>query len=76
MDSLEKDLERELGKPGSGPDSPIGVVGMTVDEQAHAGEESLIEYTAIGTAIARLRADDPRKAQALPSPIVVVPLDV
>ncbi len=49
---------------------------MTVEEQAHAGELNLIEFTAVGTAVAHLRPDDPRRAAELPAPTVVVPLDV
>jgi uncharacterized protein YbjQ (UPF0145 family) len=76
MDNLQKDLERELGKPGSRADAPVGVVGMSVEEQAHAGAAQLIEYTAVGTAVAHLHKNDPRRARELPAPVVVVPLDV
>jgi uncharacterized protein YbjQ (UPF0145 family) len=74
MQDLERDVERDGAK--SGPDKPIGVVGMTVEEQAHAGELNLIEFTAVGTAVAHLHDHDPRRAPELPAPVVVVPLDV
>jgi uncharacterized protein YbjQ (UPF0145 family) len=75
MQNLEADLEAELGKHGQRPDAPCGVVGMSVEEVAHAGAENLIEYTAVGTAVAHLAADDPRRAPELPAPQLVVPLD-
>jgi uncharacterized protein YbjQ (UPF0145 family) len=75
MQNLERDLESEFGKHNQGVDAPVGVVGMTVDEQAHAGAMNLIEYTAVGTAIAHIAEHDPRKAATLPAPVVVVPLD-
>jgi uncharacterized protein YbjQ (UPF0145 family) len=73
MENLENDLEADL--PKGSPDKPVGVVGMTVVEQAHAGELNLIEFTAVGTAVAHLAPDDPRRAPQLPAPLVVVPLD-
>jgi uncharacterized protein YbjQ (UPF0145 family) len=76
MENLENDLEKEFGRPGTRHDAAIGVVGMTVEETAHAGAQNLIEYTAVGTAVAHLEANDPRRAHALPAPTVVVPLDV
>jgi uncharacterized protein YbjQ (UPF0145 family) len=77
MQNLEADLEAELGKPGARgkPDAAVGVVGMTVEEIAHAGVANVIEYTAVGTAVAKLREDDPRREKELPAPQVVVPLD-
>jgi hypothetical protein len=58
---------------------------MTVTESAHGdrrqtgpqGQPSppLIEFTAIGTAIAPLWPNDPRKAATPPKPKIVVPLD-
>ena len=74
MQDLERDLESEF--PKGSADAALGVVGMSVEEQAHAGELNLIEFTAVGTAVAHLRADDPRRAPELPAPVVVVPLDV
>ncbi len=75
MQNLERDLESEFGRHGQSPDAPVGVVGMTVEENAHAGAMNLIEYTAVGTAVAHTAKDDPRKAATLPAPTVVVPLD-
>ena len=80
MERMTKDLFAEFGLPGAHaaaghPDAPVGVVGMKVDEQAHAGGGNVIEYTAIGTAVAPLKEGDPRKAAAPPAPSIVVPLD-
>jgi uncharacterized protein YbjQ (UPF0145 family) len=80
MERMTKDLFAEFGLPGAHaaaghPDAPVGVVGMKVSEQAHAGVANVIEYTAVGTAVAHLRAGDPRKAAVPPAPSIVVPLD-
>lgn len=74
--------------PVGHPDAPIGIVGMTVSEEAHrpqmiggrsnmiAGSTApVVEFTAVGTAIARLAPDDPRRAAQTIKPLVVVPLD-
>jgi len=37
--------------------------------------QNIIEYTAIGTAVAHVRDGDPRKAATPPAPAIVVPLD-
>jgi uncharacterized protein YbjQ (UPF0145 family) len=80
MDRLAQDL---FGRwPPGHVDAPVGVVGMTVTEQMH-GERSqlmirdvpVVEFTAIGTAVAPLPAGDPRRAAQLPMPAIVVPLD-
>jgi uncharacterized protein YbjQ (UPF0145 family) len=73
MERLAEDLFREW--PPGHPDAPVGVVGMTVEESVHSGGGNVIEYTAVGTAIAPLREGDPRKAAQLPAPNIVVPLD-
>jgi uncharacterized protein YbjQ (UPF0145 family) len=73
MERLAHDLFREW--PPGHPDAPIGVVGMSVDESVHGGGGNVIEYTAVGTAIARLREGDPRKSATHPAPNIVVPLD-
>ena len=65
-----------------------GIVGMTVSEEAHrpqliggrsnmiAGSTSpVVEFTAVGTAIAPLAPGDPRRAKQTVKPLVVVPLD-
>jgi uncharacterized protein YbjQ (UPF0145 family) len=76
MENLQRDLEKEFGEPGRGPDAVAGVVGMTIEEVAHLGVQNLVEFTAIGTAVAPLHEDDPRRAPDLPAPRVVVPIDV
>lgn len=75
MDRLQKDVFAEL--PQGSPDAPIGIVGMTVKEATYGEQQSapLVEFTAIGTAIAPLRHDDPRRSPVHPRPQLVVPLD-
>jgi uncharacterized protein YbjQ (UPF0145 family) len=80
MERMTQDLFAEFGLPGAHaaaghPDAPVGVVGMKVSEEAHAGARNIIEYTAIGTAVTHLREGDPRRAPAPPAPAIVVPLD-
>jgi uncharacterized protein YbjQ (UPF0145 family) len=80
MERMTQDLFAEFGLPGAHaaaghPDAPVGVVGMKVGEEAHAGVQNVIEYTAIGTAVAHVRDGDPRKAATPPAPAIVVPLD-
>jgi len=80
MDRLTQDLFSRW--PPGHPDAPTGVVGMTVTEAIH-GERGLmqvrqvpvVEFTAVGTAVAPLQLGDPRRAPQLPTPAVVVPLD-
>jgi uncharacterized protein YbjQ (UPF0145 family) len=73
MDQLDQDLFRQF--PKGSQDAPIGVVGMTVDERPGAEGVAVVEFSAIGTAIAALAADDPRRASKPMSPRIVVPLD-
>ncbi|HEY1691956.1 MAG TPA: heavy metal-binding domain-containing protein [Polyangiaceae bacterium] len=80
MERMTKDLFADHGLAGAHqaaghPDAPVGVVGMKVSEQAHAGVNNVIEYTAIGTAVAHLQDGDPRRAARPPAPAIVVPLD-
>jgi uncharacterized protein YbjQ (UPF0145 family) len=80
MERMTYDLFQDFGLAGAHqaaghPDAPVGVVGMKVAEQAHAGVRNVIEYTAIGTAVAHLQEGDPRKAARPPAPAIVVPLD-
>jgi len=73
MENMIRDLANEIPK---GPDYPVGVVGMTVEEIAHAGSRNVIEFSALGTAVTELAANDPRRAAKLPEPVVVVPVNV
>ena len=86
MARLQYDLFSWL--PVGHPDAPIGIVGMTVSEEAHrpqmigartnllSGNTSpVVEFTAVGTAIAPLHPTDPRRAKQAIKPMVVVPLD-
>jgi uncharacterized protein YbjQ (UPF0145 family) len=80
MQRMTHDLFAELGLAGSHaaaghPDAPVGVVGMKVSEEAHAGMQNIVEYTAFGTAVAHLAPGDPRRAATPPAPAIVVPLD-
>jgi uncharacterized protein YbjQ (UPF0145 family) len=69
---LEQDLFKEF--PKGTPDAPSGVVGMDVQEHAHANE-GVVEYSAVGTAIAPLQQPNPWQTKQLVAPIMVVPLD-
>jgi uncharacterized protein YbjQ (UPF0145 family) len=79
MGRLQHDLFSQW--PPGHPDVPTGIVGMTVRESAYGQRgfffqgPPLVEFTAIGTAIAPLRAGDPRRAAERPKPTVVVALD-
>ncbi|MFO0759586.1 MAG: heavy metal-binding domain-containing protein [Byssovorax sp.] len=79
MDRLQQDLFAEF--PVGHPDAPTGIVGMTVTEKAHRQNQQLqqgppvVEFTAVGTAIAPLHPQDPRRAMVTPKPKIVVPLD-
>jgi uncharacterized protein YbjQ (UPF0145 family) len=80
MGRMTQDLFADFGLAGPhqaslNPDAPVGVVGMKVAEMAHAGAKNVIEYTAVGTAVAHLRPGDPRKASVPPAPQIVVSLD-
>jgi len=80
MSRMTRDLFADFGLPGAQkaaghPDAPAGVVGMKVSETTHAGAKNVIEYTAVGTAVAHLRQGDPRKADVPPAPRIVVSLD-
>jgi uncharacterized protein YbjQ (UPF0145 family) len=77
MARLQQDLFSEW--PPGHPDAPIGIVGMTVSEVAHGDQRfqgpPVVEFTAVGTAVAPLSPQDPRRANTRPKPRIVVPLD-
>jgi uncharacterized protein YbjQ (UPF0145 family) len=75
MDRLQQDVFNEL--PKGSTDEPVGIVGMTVGETTYGDRQGapLVEFTAVGTAVALLRSDDPRRAPTHPRPQLVVPLD-
>jgi uncharacterized protein YbjQ (UPF0145 family) len=74
MDRLQQDLFREL--PKGSPDEPIGIVGMTVGEAAYGENQSapIVEFTAVGTAVAPVHPGDPRMSAVHPRPQLVMPL--
>ena len=77
MDRLQQDLFGEF--PVGHPDAPIGIVGMTVSEESHVDPRfpgpPVVEFTAVGTAIAPLAPNDPRRSNEPPVPRIVVPMD-
>ncbi len=77
MQRLQDDLFKHW--PVGSPDCPTGIVGMTVSESAYGGQIAsgppIVEFTALGTAIAPLSPNDPRQAKELPKPKMVVALD-
>jgi uncharacterized protein YbjQ (UPF0145 family) len=73
MDRLEEDLHKD--HPRGSADDPSGIVGVTVEEKVHGGGGFVVEYSAIGTAVAPLAEGDPRRHAQLPNPTIVVPLD-
>jgi uncharacterized protein YbjQ (UPF0145 family) len=75
MDRLQHDLF--AAHPRGTPDEPIGIVGMTVSESTYGGRQSapIVEFTAVGTAVAHMHPQDPRRTNEHPKPQLVVPLD-
>jgi uncharacterized protein YbjQ (UPF0145 family) len=75
MDRLQQDLFRQ--HPAHSADAPAGIVGMTVSEAVYGGGQSapIVEFTAIGTAVAELAPNDPRRAPAASKPQVVMSLN-
>jgi uncharacterized protein YbjQ (UPF0145 family) len=77
MGRLQHDLFSQW--PPGHPDAPTGIVGMTVTESTYGGQmlqgPPIVEFTAVGTAIAPLAPNDPRRSLDPPRPRVVVPLD-
>ena len=56
-------------------DPNVIVMGIDVGGGQGGSGAPLVEFTALGTAIAPLAPGDPRRAQKLPTPTLVVPLD-
>jgi uncharacterized protein YbjQ (UPF0145 family) len=75
MDRLQQDLFKH--HPEGTPDAPVGIVGMTVSETVYGGGRNapIVEFTALGTAVAELPEGDPRRGPAHARPQMVVPLD-
>ena len=77
MERLQEDLFRRFPKGHN--DCPVGIVGMTVEESVYGGSGAsgppIVEFRALGTAIAPLSAKDPRRSPTPPRPKLVVPLD-
>jgi uncharacterized protein YbjQ (UPF0145 family) len=75
MDRLQQDLFKHF--PEGTPDHPAGIVGVSVSEAVYGGGQSapIVEFTAIGTAVAELAPNDPRRGPAHARPNMVVPLD-
>ena len=75
LDRLQQDLFRE--HPQGSADSPAGIVGVTVSESVYGGGRSapIVEFAALGTAVAELAEGDPRRGPAHARPQLVVPLD-
>ncbi len=75
MDRLQQDLF--AAHPPGTPDAPAGIVGVNVTESVFGGGQSapIVEFNAIGTAVAELPPDDPRRGPLHTRPQLVVPLD-
>ena len=77
MERLQRDLFSQ--HPHGHPDAPTGIVGMIVTETTYGGQTAggppIVEFTAVGTAVAPLAPGDPRLVASPPKPRVVVPLD-
>ncbi|HEY5372548.1 MAG TPA: heavy metal-binding domain-containing protein [Polyangiaceae bacterium] len=75
LDRLQQDLFR--AHPNGTPDAPVGIVGVSVSESLYGGGKSapIVEFTAIGTAVAELDPNDPRRGPAHARPQLVMSLD-
>lgn len=75
MDRLQHDLF--AAHPQGGRDSPVGIVGVSVSESFYGGGQTapIVEFTAIGTAVAELPENDPRRFPRHARPQLAVPLD-
>jgi uncharacterized protein YbjQ (UPF0145 family) len=74
MDRLQQDLFRE--HPEGTPDAPVGIVGVSVSESVYGGGQSapIVEFSAIGTAVAELAPNDPRRGPPHAKPQMMMPL--
>lgn len=75
MERLQQDLFRD--HPQGTADAPAGIVGVSVSEAVYGGGRNapIIEFTALGTAVAELAPTDPRRGPLHARPQLVVPLD-
>jgi uncharacterized protein YbjQ (UPF0145 family) len=75
LDRLQQDLFK--AHPNGTPDAPVGIVGVSVSESLYGGGKSapIVEFTAIGTAVAELAPNDPRRGPAHARPQLVMALD-
>src|SRR5262249_28463283 len=75
MDRLQQDLFAHF--PRGSADGPTGIVGMTVNESTYGGRNSapIVEFTAVGTAVAPLQPQKPPPAAPSPRPPLCLPLD-
>ncbi len=75
LDRLQQDLFQ--AHPNGTPDAPVGIVGVSVSESVYGGGKSapIVEFTAIGTAVAELHPNDPRRGPLHARPQLVVALD-
>ncbi len=75
MGRLQYDLFND--HPEGSPDAPVGIVGVNVAEAVYGGGRNapIVEFTAVGTAVAELAPNDPRRGPAHARPQLVVPLD-
>ncbi|HEY1954432.1 MAG TPA: heavy metal-binding domain-containing protein [Polyangiaceae bacterium] len=75
MNRLQHDLF--TSHPEGSPDALAGIVGVSVSESIYGGGQSapIVEFTAIGTAVAELGPNDPRRLPEHAKPELVVPLN-
>jgi uncharacterized protein YbjQ (UPF0145 family) len=70
-------LQQDVFRGARDADAPVGIVGVSVSESLYGGGSAapVVEFPAIGTAVAEFAADDPRRAPRHARPQVVVPLN-
>jgi uncharacterized protein YbjQ (UPF0145 family) len=75
MDRLQQDLYKHYAEGTE--DAPVGIVGVSVSESTYGGGQTapIVEFAAIGTAVAELAENDPRRGPTHGKPKMVVPLD-